>query len=718
MNNYKLLDCLNDKQREAVTTQHNNILILAGAGSGKTRVLVYRIAWLLAVKQYSSKSIIAVTFTNKAALEMRNRINQLIDNNQNEMWIGTFHGLAYRLLRIHYIDASLPYNFQIIDADDQLRILKRLFKTMNIDYKKCNINNVLWYINDKKDKGLRPEDINGYANSIENIYLHIYKKYQETCNKSGMVDFAELLLRVHELWINNPNILHHYSERFTNVLVDEFQDTSMIQYLWISMLKNSNNRIMIVGDDDQSIYGWRCGQTENIKRFMRDFSGVKTIRLEQNYRSTNNILKSANLLISNNNSRLGKNLWTNDDNGEQISIYCALNELDEANFVVKSIIKSYEKTTKLSDYAILYRNNSQSRLLEEVLLQNKIPYYIYGGIRFFDRQEIKDILAYLRLIFNRKDDTAYERIINKPTRGIGDRTLNIVRDTAKKKNMTLWESTCELFKTKMLTERANSALQCFCKLIDSLENEIANMTLDIQTDIVIKNSGILLEYKKEKNEIYQTRMDNIKELLIATREFQHQFINKDTIPLQEFLIYSALESNDSYINEKKNSVQLMTLHSSKGLEFKEVFIVGMEEGIFPNHMSLNKNEQIEEERRLAYVGITRAMNKLTMTYAESRKLYGKQVYNRHSRFIDELPKSCIKMIRLQNTNNNYTKKHIITPTMIDNHFTIGQIVTHPKFGKGTIINLRGNGVPYHIQVFFQKFGTKWLVSSHAKLALL
>ncbi|HDH9217437.1 TPA: UvrD-helicase domain-containing protein, partial [Escherichia coli] len=483
-----LLEGLNDKQREAVAAPRTNMLVLAGAGSGKTRVLVHRIAWLLSVEQASPFSIMAVTFTNKAAAEMRHRIEDLIGTSQGGMWIGTFHSLAHRLLRAHYLDAGLPQDFQIIDSDDQYRLIRRIVKSMNLDDKQWPARQGTWYINGKKDEGLRPQHIQTYGNPVEATWLKVYQAYQEACDRAGLVDFAELLLRAHELWLNKPQILEHYQNRFTNVLVDEFQDTNRIQYAWIRMLAGQTGKVMIVGDDDQSIYGWRGAQVENIQNFLNEFPGAETIRLEQNYRSTSNILKAANALISNNSDRLGKNLWTDGVEGEPISLYCAFNDLDEARYVVGRIKRWQEEGGALSDCAILYRSNAQSRIMEEALLQAAMPYRIYGGQRFFERQEIKDALSYMRLTANRHDDASFERVVNTPTRGIGDRTLDIVRQVARDNQITLWESSLQVIEHKMLAGRATAAIQRFLELIETLASETSEMPLHVQTDRIIRDS--------------------------------------------------------------------------------------------------------------------------------------------------------------------------------------------------------------------------------------
>lgn len=712
-----LLESLNDKQREAVAAPRTNMLVLAGAGSGKTRVLVHRIAWLLSVENASPFSIMAVTFTNKAAAEMRHRIENLIGTSQGGMWIGTFHGLAHRLLRAHHLDANLPQDFQILDSEDQHRLLKRIIKAMNLDDKQWPARQGMWYINGKKDEGLRPQHIESYGNPVEATWQKIYQAYQEACDRAGLVDFAELLLRAHELWLNKPQILQHYRGRFTNILVDEFQDTNSIQYAWIHLLAGETGKVMIVGDDDQSIYGWRGAQVENIQRFLKDFSGAETIRLEQNYRSTSNILKVANTLIANNSDRLGKNLWTDGVEGEPISLYCAFNELDEARYVVSRIKSWLENGGALKSCAILYRSNAQSRVLEEALLQASMPYRIYGGQRFFERQEIKDALAYLRLIANRNDDAAFERVVNTPTRGIGDRTLDIVRQAARERQETLWDSCQILLQEKVLAGRAASSLQRFIELIEALSTETGDMPLHVQTDRVIRDSGLRAMYQQEKGEKAQARIENLEELVTATRQFSYQDEDEDLMPLQAFLSHAALESGEGQADAYQDSVQLMTLHSAKGLEFPQVFIVGMEEGMFPSQMSIEEGGRLEEERRLAYVGLTRAMEKLTITYAESRRLYGKEVYHRPSRFIRELPPECIEEVRLRATvSRPVNHSRLGMPISAnDSGYALGQRVRHPKFGEGTIVNMEGSGEHSRLQIAFHGEGIKWLVAAYARL---
>ncbi|WP_395480218.1 DNA helicase II [Candidatus Curculioniphilus buchneri] len=714
MNVSNLFKNLNDNQRKAVVSSRNNMLVLAGAGSGKTRVLVYRVAWLLLVEKCSPASIIAVTFTTKAVGEMRNRIEFLLKSKQNNMWIGTFHSIAHRLLRYHYIDTNLPQNFQIIDKEDQLQLIKRLIRTMNLNEKTWLPRQIMWYIDTKKEKGLRPHHIKFSENLIDNTYQKIYRTYQDMCDRAGIVDFSELLLRAYELWLHKPHILYHYQKRFSNILIDEFQDTNQIQYSWIRMLAGYDNSVMSVGDDDQSIYGWRGAQVANIHRFLHEFPNVRTIVLEQNYRSTSNILKIANTLIAHNGNRLAKSLWTASDIGEPIVLYCAFNELDEANFVVNCIKADQKKGLVLKDCAILYRSNAQSRVLEEALLQIGLPYHIYGSVRFFERQEIKDVLAYLRLIVNRHDDAAYERIVNRPTRGLGDRTLNLIRHIAQNRQITLWKASQVLLQEKMLSGRTASALQKFLNLLDMLESETIELPLHVQTDVVIKNSGLWKMYECIQGDNSQTRIDNLAELVTATRQFSVNN-NKDKDLLSLFLSHTLLDEGVGQENIHQNAVKLMTLHSSKGLEFSQVFIVGMEEGMLPNMMSLDQSERIEEERRLVYVGITRAMKKLIITYAKNRRLYGKDINHQPSRFIDEMPTACIKEVQLCNYVTHLADNpciNVLTKEENFSNFKFGQRVLHPQFGEGRIINFKGSGKHSRFQIDFRHKGTKWLIATY------
>ncbi|TVK94880.1 DNA-dependent helicase II [Shewanella algae] len=713
-----LLDGLNDKQREAVAAPQSSMLVLAGAGSGKTRVLTHRIAWLLQVENQSPYSIMAVTFTNKAAAEMRERVEKIVGNHMGRMWIGTFHGLAHRLLRTHWQDAGLPQNFQILDSDDQLRLLKRILKSLNLDEKQYPPRMVAGYINGKKDEGLRPKHLDGGLFPMEQKLVQIYQVYQESCDRAGLVDFAEILLRAHELFLNKEHILAHYQDRFRNILVDEFQDTNAIQYAWIRVLAGKSANVMIVGDDDQSIYGWRGAQVENLHKFLRDFPNAETIRLEQNYRSSGNILKASNELIANNPDRLGKQLWTEDVDGEPISVYCAFNEMDEARFIIGRIGDWQDKGGSLSDCAILYRSNAQSRVLEEALLHKGLAYRIYGGLRFFERQEIKDAMGYLRLIVNRDDDAAFERVVNTPARGIGDRTLDILRTTARQQQLTLWQACVRLLEEKVLAGRAANAVRSFMDLIVQLRSDTEELPLYRQADIVIQDSGLKAMYEQEKGEKAQARVENLEELVTAARTFEVPEELVDMGELNAFLSHAALEAGEGQADAHTDAVQLMTLHSAKGLEFPLVFMAGVEEGLFPSQLSLEEGDRLEEERRLCYVGMTRAMQQLYITYAESRRIYGRENYSRPSRFIKEIPPQYLQEIRLKAqvatpmANNRFSKSQ---SSFNDTGFNVGQRVLHPKFGEGIVTNFEGQGAQARVQVNFDDFGSKWLVVAYAKL---
>lgn len=720
----ELLDGLNDKQREAVAAPLGNYLVLAGAGSGKTRVLTHRITWLVAVENVSEGSILAVTFTNKAAAEMRHRIEDTLSKYSTQrlfgMWVGTFHSIAHRLLRAHHLDAGLPQDFQILDSEDQLRLVKRLMKLHHYDEKIYPHKQACWYINNKKEEGLRPHQIDDNNDRQEREWIRIYQIYQDACDRAGLVDFSELLLRAYELWIKKPLILQRYQQRFAHILVDEFQDTNKIQYAWVKLLAGEQGNVMIVGDDDQSIYGWRGAQIENIHRFLEDFHQAKTIRLEQNYRSTGNILQSANELISYNSNRLGKNLWTAGEAGEPVGIYAAFNELDEALFVANQINIWTEDGGKLDDCAILYRSNSQSRVIEEALIRAKIPYRIYGGMRFFERQEIKDALAYLRLIANRQDDAAFERVVNTPPRSIGDRTLDILRNLTRERQVTLWQATQLAIQENMLSARAATALSRFTELINALQLDTEAMSLFEQTDFVIKHSGLYDMYKQEKGEKGEVRIENLEELVSATKEFLKPDEAEDMSDLTAFLTHASLEAGEEQAAAHQSCVEMMTLHSAKGLEFPRVFMVGVEEGIFPSFRSLEEPGRLEEERRLAYVGITRAKQKLTICYAESRRLYAKEERHLPSRFIAELPKDCIQEVRLRGTVNrayNQSRVGSVSPKTLglESGWKTGQKVKHEKFGLGTVINVEGSDNNMRLQIAFQGQGIKWLIAHLAKL---
>ncbi len=718
-----LLDGLNDKQREAVAAPLENLLVLAGAGSGKTRVLVHRIAWLMSVEQASPFSIMSVTFTNKAAAEMRGRIEELMMGSASGMWNGTFHGICHRILRAHYLDAKLPEDFQIIDSDDQQRLLKRLIKAQNLDEKQWPARQVAWWINGKKDEGLRPAHIDAYHDPVTKTYLQLYTAYQEACDRAGLVDFAEILLRAHELLRDNKFVREHYQARFKHILVDEFQDTNNIQYAWLRMMAGPECHVMIVGDDDQSIYGWRGAKVENIEKFTREFPSVTTIRLEQNYRSTKTILEASNTLIANNTERMGKELWTDGVVGEPISVYSAYNELDEARFAVNKIKEWQDKGGALNDAAMLYRNNAQSRVLEEVLIQAGLPYRIYGGMRFFERQEIKDALAYMRLMANRNDDAAFERVVNTPTRGLGDKTLETIRRAARDRGCTMWEASVAMLDEQVLAGRAAGALGRFIELITALEDDTLEMPLHEQTDHVIKYSGLFAMYEQEKGEKSKARIENLEELVTATRQFEKPEEAEEMSLLTAFLTHAALEAGEGQADEFEDAVQLMTLHSAKGLEFPLVFMVGVEEGMFPSQMSAEEAGRLEEERRLCYVGMTRAMQKLYITYAEMRRLYGQDKYHKPSRFIRELPETCLDEVRMKAQVSRPASSGRFSQTAVKENFnetgfSLGSRVMHPKFGEGTIINFEGSGPQSRVQIAFNGEGIKWLVTAYARLEKL
>lgn len=713
-----LLNELNDAQREAVAAPAGNFLVLAGAGSGKTRVLVHRIAWLIEVEQVLPFSILAVTFTNKAAAQMRSRINELLQLPMGGMWIGTFHGLAHRLLRAHWQEAKLPQAFQILDSDDQYRLIRRVLTTLELDEKQWLPKQIQWFINHQKDQGLRPRHLDARGDSYVKTQIHIYQAYQDACERGGLIDFAELLLRAHELWLNCPELLRHYQQRFKHVLIDEFQDTNSIQYAWIRLLAGETGCVMAVGDDDQSIYGWRGAQVENIQRFLQDFKLAGQIKLQQNYRSTGHILAAANGLIANNNGRLGKDLWTTVDNGEPISLYAAFNDIDEARFIVERIRQWVSNGNLRNDTAILYRSNAQSRILEEALIQAGMPYRIYGGLRFFDRAEIKDALGYLRLVANRNDDAAFERIVNTPPRGIGDQTLNLLRNHARARTLSLWQATQEIFIEKTLANRAAVAVGVFIQLINNMEDAVQSMELGEQTDYVLYNSGLLDHYAKDKGEKGQARVENLEELVSAARQFAPE-VDDGLPPLLSFLAHAALEAGESQADPFADCVQLMTLHSAKGLEFPLVFLSGVEEGLFPHPRSIEESGQLEEERRLCYVGITRAMQKLYITYAESRRLHGKETYHRASRFITEIPAECVQEVRLQakvrRPMQSVQSRRGDLHGGADIGLRLGQRVNHTVFGEGVILAFEGQGPNTRIQVNFSNEGAKWLVASYAKL---
>lgn len=725
-----ILDELNKPQREAVSAESIPQLVLAGAGSGKTRVLVHRIAWLIQVEQVSPFAILAVTFTNKAAAEMRGRIEGLLGSPVGGMWVGTFHGLSHRLLRRHWQEAKLSKNFQILDSDDQLRLVKRVMRGLQLDEKLWPAKQSQWFINNRKEEGERSAHIEDKGDPTTRQLVDIYKHYEEACERSGVIDFAELLLRSLELLRDNPELLQHYQTRFQHILVDEFQDTNTLQYAWIRLIAGNKIPPFVVGDDDQSIYGWRGAKIKHIQDFSKDFPETKVIKLEQNYRSTGNILKAANAVIENNEGRLGKNLWTADGEGEPIHLYAAYNETEEASYVASRIQQWVSHGNSHKDIAILYRSNAQSRVFESSLNENGIAYRVYGGQRFFDRAEIKDALAYLRLTANRQDDPSFERVINQPTRGIGDKTVGVIREHARNTGICLWQAALELLYNSAFTARAASAIGGFVELINSMASDISDLPLEEQVEHVIEHSKLKDHYlKKDKGDAGQARIENLNELISAAQGFTYKPDDEhaDMDFLTAFLSHASLEAGEGQGQASDDCVQLMTLHSAKGLEFPLVFLVGLEEGLFPHQMSKEEPGRMEEERRLCYVGITRAEKQLVILYAEQRRLYGNTLYGEPSRFIDEIPESLIEEIRPKvktYSNNNWqagyereTKPKLATRTN-ETGLSIGQRVSHAKFGEGLITDVEGAGQHARVQVNFDSEGSKWLVLSYANLSIL
>ena len=713
-----ILNPLNAAQREAVTASGGNLLVLAGAGSGKTRVLVHRIAWLIRAEGLSAHSVLAVTFTNKAAREMRGRIEDMLQMPTHGLWVGTFHGLAHRLLKSHWQEVGLPQQFQILDSDDQLRVVKRICRELDLDEARWPPKQAQWFINAQKDEGLRARHVDVPEGDLyAKTMLRVYAAYEEACERGGLVDFAELLLRAHELWLKSPETLAHYQQRFKTILVDEFQDTNTIQYAWLRVLAGQQVPVVAVGDDDQSIYGWRGARVENIQRFTEDFNDTLTVRLEQNYRSTATILDAANGLIARNAGRLGKNLWTEGERGDPITLYAGFNEQDEARYIVEQAEKWFSGGEPRRSIAILYRSNAQSRVLEESLLREGIPYRIYGGQRFYERLEIRNALAYLRLAQTRDDDPALERVLNTPPRGIGSKTVEKLREVARAEQVSLWRACGLVVERELLPARALTALAKFQALIGEFARAAETLSLNEFTEHVIAISGLLDYHRAEKGERGQARVENLQELVTATRLFEPE---DDTIsPLQAFLDSAALDAGEGQADPYEDSIQMMTLHSAKGLEFPLVFIAGMEENLFPHQMSLEEPGRLEEERRLASVGITRAMKKLVVTYAENRRLHGGDMYNTPSRFIREIPSELIEEVRLNGAVarplGSLGRGSLAEPP--PEGIDLGKRVLHQVFGEGVITQFEGQGSNARVEVSFSE-GSKWLVLQYANLTVL
>jgi DNA helicase II / ATP-dependent DNA helicase PcrA len=729
-----ILNNLNDAQRQAVTAEPGNMLVLAGAGSGKTRVLVHRIAWLIQIEGVSPGSILSVTFTNKAANEMRVRIEELLERPIGGMWVGTFHGLAHRLLRAHWQEAGLTEKFQILDADDQLRLIKRINQNLGLDDGRWPAKQCQWFINQQKDEGLRAANLEHFGDEFQKTMISVYQAYEQACERGGMVDFGELLLRSHELWLKQPGLLAYYQQRFGQILVDEFQDTNAVQYAWLRVLAGQSGKVTAVGDDDQSIYGWRGARIENIQQFTEDFAPATLIRLEQNYRSTGTILKAANEVIANNSGRLGKQLWTDGAEGERISVYAAYNEQDEARFICEQIEQWVRQGNRRDEAVILYRSNAQSRELEEALLRINMPYRIYGGFRFYERLEIRNALAYLRLASNRGDDAAFERVINTPVRGIGNVTLETLRNMARNEGTSLWDASMRVVTQGLIPARALLAVQGFLELINRMDEYSVSHEMHETMDYVIRQSGLIPHHEKEGGEKALSRIENLEELINAARAFEPQRVSADEELTQRdyitgFLDKAALDAGDTQADAYDDAVQLMTLHSAKGLEYPLVFIAGMEEGLFPHKMSTDTLEGLEEERRLCYVGITRAMRKLYLCHAESRRLHGEESMTRPSRFLREIPTELKQEVRMKGQisrpgswsgASGGTKFSVHSGLSFDRApaLNLGQRVRHPKFGEGVVLSSEGSGNNARIQVNFDDAGGKWLVMAYARLEVI
>ncbi|SFX56260.1 DNA helicase II [Marinospirillum alkaliphilum] len=749
-NSHPLLQGLNPAQAEVVAAPSQDLLVLAGAGSGKTRVLVQRIVWLVREQGLSPHEILAVTFTNKAAKEMRLRLETSLNMSLRSMWVGTFHGLSHRLLRTHWKEAGLPEHFQILDSDDQLGLIKRLMKELGVDTDSTPPKQVQAFINGHKDEGRRAAHVLP-SGDFERRLLELYQAYEALCQRQGLVDFAELLLRSLELLRDTPALLRHYQQRFSHLLVDEFQDTNNLQYAWLRLLRGSSGCIMAVGDDDQSIYGWRGARIENIQNFTQDLKGAQLLRLEQNYRSTATILDAANALISNNSGRLGKSLWTEGSRGDPIRVYAAFNEQDEARFIVDIILQHVRDGGLRSECAVLYRSNAQSRALEEAFLRQGMPYRVYGGHRFYERMEIKNALAYLKLMVNRQDDAAFERVINTPTRGIGTTTVEKLRAYARDEGLGLWDAAVEMISKRLLTGRAATTVQVFIELVEQLDEQTLPLSLHESVEVMLELTELKDFHAREKGEKGQARVENLKELITAVQQYEPilplSAENGEEINLEGrqalavFLTEASLDAGDNQAEEDQDAVQLMTLHTAKGLEFPLVFLAGVEEGLFPHQMALDSSlDGLEEERRLCYVGITRAMKTLYLTYAESRRIYGRENFCRPSRFLNELPTELLHEVRLRAAVSRPMSSPALRPrpaaariggagNPLDRAVSgqqsaaaaslrIGQRVEHKKFGVGIILHAEGEGDRTRLLINFDDAGEKWLVLGFAPLTPL
>ena len=725
-----LLDGLNPQQLETVTLPQISALILAGAGSGKTRVLTTRIAWLIQTGQVSPMGLLAVTFTNKAAREMLTRISAMLPINTRGMWVGTFHGLCNRLLRAHHRDAQLPQGFQILDSTDQLALVKRVMRGLGVDDDKYPPRQAQWFINANKEAGLRASAVET-TDDFSRRFNDIYAAYDRQCQSEGVVDFAELLLRCYQLLHRNEVLRAHYQARFHHILVDEFQDTNRLQYSWLKLLAGRDAAVLAVGDDDQSIYAFRGANVGNMAEFERDFRIDKIIKLEQNYRSHGNILDAANALISRNRGRLGKNLWTDAGKGEPLRVYEAPTDGEEARFIVEQVRALHRDGIRFDEMALLYRSNAQSRVLEHTLFSAGISYRVYGGLRFFERQEIKHALAYLRLVSNPEDDGAMLRIVNFPTRGIGNRSLEQLQEAARLRGTSLWQAACG----GALSGRAGTSITTFVKLVEGMRRAVTGLPLSEIVEHVVEGSGLKQHYQTEKEGT--ERLENLDELVNAAATFVVEEVydpateqggavdpNDPLSALNSFLAHAALEAGEHQAGAGEDAMQLMTVHSAKGLEFQAVFISGLEERLFPHENSVSEDNGLEEERRLMYVALTRARQRLYLSYAQSRMLHGQTRYNVASRFLEEIPEALMK--RLNSTSaSSWAPPQMrsfgsfppsTAASATGGTWRIGQNVVHPKFGGGVIVNAEGRGVDARVQVNFRDVGLKWLALEYAKLA--
>jgi DNA helicase-2/ATP-dependent DNA helicase PcrA len=707
------LELLNPEQLAAVTLPDQHALILAGAGSGKTRVLTTRIAWLVKGGRTVPSRVLAVTFTNKAAREMLTRVTAMMGLNPRGMWMGTFHGLCNRMLRAHHRDAGLPQAFQILDSQDQLALVKRLAKSLNIDDERFPARELTWFINANKEEGVRARDVPVTDENTRRM-ADFYAAYDEQCQREGVVDFPELLLRSYELLKRNEILRAHYGQRFQHILVDEFQDTNRLQYRWLKLFAGQGACFFCVGDDDQSIYTFRGANVGNMMEFEREFKVASVIRLEQNYRSHGNILDAANALIANNRNRLGKNLWTDAGKGEPIRVFEGESDADEARWIVEEVLALAREGTRLSHMAVLYRSNAQSRVLEHSLFSRGISYRVYGGLRFFERAEIKHALAYLRLVAMPDDDNAFLRVVNFPPRGIGARTIEQLQDAARQKTSSLYQA-------------AEGKVLAFKALVDAMRAETQGLPLHELVEVVVQKSGLNEHYKTEREGA--DRIENLAELVNAAATFTEEEREVESgeaaDPLTAFLTHAALEAGEHQAGEGQDALQMMSVHSAKGLEFDVVFLTGLEEGLFPHEQSVTERDGLEEERRLAYVAITRARHRLYLSHAQTRMLHGQTRYNIPSRFLEEIPQALLKWLtprfqRQKAFQPDFSRQTRSVPMNRPlqrevGGFRIGQNVVHAKFGAGVIVDAEGQGNDARVQVNFGHHGVKWLAVSVAKL---